>query len=162
MNLNLKQLNTMRLRADFKRKLFFNNTNQDIIEVIKTEETIEEMETNVNSLGNNNPVSIMLDTLKIVESIKDEYKNANEIDRQRFIKFFFYGMFFMFSSMVMSLWALGFIDALFYAKFIGGTMCSLAFAFTVGKIKEVIPVLTDNYESMKKLLNKIVVKLSKK
>ena len=124
-------------------------------------DSIDEMETNLNSLGNTNPVDIMLDTLKIVEGIKTEYKDANINDKKLFVKFFFYGMIFMFSSMVMSLWALGFWDALFYVKFIGGTICSLAFAFTVGKIKEVIPVISDNYEAMKTLLNKIVTKLSK-
>ena len=190
MNLNLKQLNSMRLRPNFKRKLFYDSNllnknnvikmaliNQDkvdcsdIIEIIMEDkinkygekimgDSIDEMETNLNSLGNTNPVDIMLDTLKIVESIKTEYKDANINDKKLFVKFFFYGMIFMFSSMVMSLWALGFWDTLFYVKFIGGTICSLAFAFTVGKIKEVIPVISDNYEAMKTLLNKIVTKLS--
>lgn len=125
------------------------------------EDIVDEIRTDVNVLGKTDPINMMLDTISLITSVKDDYAKANEIDKEKFLKFFFYGMAFMFGSMIMSLWSLGFNDALFYVKFIGTTIMGFGFAWIATKVKEVIPVkFSNNKGNLMNLLNKIVKKLT--
>ncbi len=110
-------------------------------------------------LPSTDKIDMILSTLDLSEQMKKEYQEANERDKKLMFRFFVYGILFMFGSMVMSLWALGFCDILFYLKFIGGILFSLGFAFALGKFKEIIPAIlkdpTKIQEQIKNLVKKI-------
>jgi len=121
---------------------------------------IAENEINKELNSNPTPTDVIWSFLNLTDTIKKDFAKASTLEKKKYVKFFFYGMAFMFVNMIFSLWALGFSDWLFYVQFIGGTSASIALAFVVSKIKDVIPIIFSDEEALKKLLTKIVDKLS--
>ena len=97
-------------------------------QVIHTEEPVLEAKETLSQPGISK-VDIVLETLDLSNKMQKEYAQASERDKKLMFRFFIYGMFTMLGTMVMSLWALGFVDILFYTKFVGGIIFSLGFAF---------------------------------
>jgi hypothetical protein len=106
------------------------------------------------------PLDILMNFLDLETLIKEEYEKAMALERQKFIKFFFYALLFMFLSMIAALWGLGFVDYMFYVKFILGIMCSLGLAFITGRVKDYIKVQVMDKNYLKSLMEQIVKKLS--
>lgn len=105
------------------------------------------------------PVDLVLDFMKLQEQMKKEFTEAGQAEKAKLFRFFLYGMFSMLGGMIFALWGLGFMDALFYVKFIGGSVFSILMAFAFGKFKEMIPSMTTNSDKLKAMLETIVKKL---
>ena len=101
------------------------------------------------------------DLMGLEKAMEVKYESKLETVKINYFKFFIFGILFAYASIFISLQGIGIILTWQqYAWMIGSFGISIGFAFIWGKFKEAVPLILNDPEKLKNLLDKIVTKLS--